>query len=66
MLTVAELFRLQGFDPAEMTTTGLSPAKAGHLIGDAFARTVAQRILLDWLPHAGNVSKDHLWGTCAA
>ena len=43
-----------------MTATGLPPAQAGHLIGNALTRSVVQRSLLDLLPRAGIVSTIHL------
>lgn len=60
MLNMDELFRLQGFEPTNIITTGLSPAKVGHLIGNAFTKTVIERILIDLLPRAGIVRKDHM------
>ena len=62
----AELLCLQGLDTAEMTTTGLSPAKVGHLMGGAFTQTVVQCILFDLLPRARIVRNDNLRDMFAA
>eukprot|EP00974_Lingulodinium_polyedra_P123308 11186279-Lingulodinium_polyedra.AAC.1 len=60
MCTTDELFRLQGFDPSQIITTGLSQSQLGRLIGNAFTKTVVERLLYDFLPRANIVPKDCL------
>ncbi len=54
-LTINEMLKLQGMDPARINFDGLGlrESKIGRMIGDAFTQTVVTRILAKALPLTG-------------
>ena len=51
-LTLSEMFRLQGINPAGLQLDGIPRGRVGDMIGNAFTQTIFERLFIEVLPAA--------------